>query len=77
MRLRFESLEARNLLAGDIHVIEAVGTNNIVVADAVAYAAAGEAGLLVLDLDSREVAATVSPPTAQGSDSRWRRAWCS
>jgi|GEM_PF-1293091 len=62
MAFRFETLEERDLLAADLRVLDTFGTNNVVVSGDIAFAAAGEQGLLIVDLDSREIADRISPP---------------
>lgn len=62
MTLKFETLEQRDLLTADVQVIETFSTNNVVVAGDVAFAAAGDEGLLVIDVESLEVANRISPP---------------
>ena len=44
MRLNSVTLEERDLLAADVTVLETFGTNNVVVADDFAFAAAGNVG---------------------------------
>lgn len=67
MVLKFETLEERNFLTADIQVLETFGSNNIVVANDVAFAAAGDQGLLVIDLESAEVVERISPPETSDS----------
>lgn len=60
--LSFAALEERDMLAANVMVVETAGTNNVVVRDQVAFAAAGDQGIVIVDLESLEVVGEISPP---------------
>ena len=62
MPLSFEALETRDLLTADVLILETFGTNNVAVQDGVAFAAARAQGLVLVDLESLEVAGRINPP---------------
>ena len=60
--LRFETLDERRLLAADLQTIEAALNANVAIVDDVAFAAAWDQGLLIVDLESMEMTDRISPP---------------
>ena len=67
MTFRFETLERRDLLAADVRIIEMFGTNNIVIHEEIAFATAGNQGVVVVDLESLEAVGSISPQGNNGS----------
>ncbi len=59
---KFETLESRDYLTVDLQVLETFSTNNVAIVDDFAFAAAGNQGLLVVDLESLQVTSGIAPP---------------
>ena len=55
------------LAAADVDILSTFGTNNVEIAGEFAYAAAGPAGIVIVDLTMLEIANVVSPPAGAGS----------